>query len=122
MSKFRRIKFIIFNGKFNFLDMFYNEKRKESINIRYYINDKLKLIFDNKHGNNIIIKNDILKGELLMESKVIYFYKYPKEKIEKEIITNIIELTYLIFLYKISNKDFKKLFLIYVFHQKTKEK
>ena len=97
------------NGKFNFLEMLTDEKNSIPIKISDYINNKLELSYDNKHGNKIIAKNNISKGELLIVTKAIYFYKYPKEDIRKEDLTDLITMN-LNSLYKISNKDFKKLF------------
>ena len=107
-------------GEFNFSEMFYEEKNGNKINISDYINNKLELSFDNKHGNKIIAKDNILKGELLMVTKSIYFYKYPKEEIEKNIMTELIS-NDLKSLYKLSKKDFQKLFDLYSLLEKGKK-
>ena len=63
------------NGIFDFNEMLKEEKTNFYIDIIDYINNKISFDFDNKHGNKLIAKEVIKKGELLLVNKAIEFFR-----------------------------------------------
>ena len=87
--------------------MLKNEENGIPIEISDYINLKLELNYDKKHGNTFIAKDNILKGELLMVNKAISFFKnYNYNRMD--LIYKIDDALFI--RYDISKKDFQKIF------------